>query len=302
MRILVTGASGFVGRVLAPALAAAGHAVVVPPRHEADLADPAGYRPFIEGADAVVHLAAYNPPRWRVRRGDRARFAALNVGATAALGRMALQAGVRSFVFLSSARVYGIQDMPFYREDIPPRPADPYGASKWQAEQGLHEIYAAASRQLLILRAPVIYGPGRGGVLGLVERFARYGLPFPAPYARVPKSVLHAGNLASALRTALERPVPLSDTFNICDGAPATLGDLGMAMAAHHGRRFHTVPLPRILAHYLAVLPVLGPAAAHLAAPCVLDCGRFAEATGWEAPVSTCDAVAFSFARRSGNN
>lgn len=300
MRIMVTGAAGFVGRALVPALARAGHTVVAPPRRDAYLGEPDSYRPFVEGADAVIHLAAYNPPRWQVRRGDRARFAALNVDATAALGRMALEAGVASFVFLSSARVYGIQDFPSYTEDTPPRPNDAYGASKWQAEQALDEIFAAAPQRLLVLRAPVIYGPGRGGVLRLVERFARSGIPFAEPFAAPEKSVLHAGNLASALRHALERTDPLSGTFNVCDGAPVTLSELGAILAAQrHGRRFRTAPLPRVVTRGLAALPVIGSATAHLVAPCILDGRRFAQATGWEAPVSTRDAVIASFFRGS---
>lgn len=299
MRIMVTGAAGFVGRALVPALARAGHAVVAPPRRQADLADPASYRPFFEGADTVIHLAAYNPPRWRWAPGDAARFAPLNVDATAALGRMALEAGVASFVFLGSARVYGIQDLPSYTEDTPPRPDDAYGASKWQAEQALGEIFAAAPQRLLVFRAPVIYGPGRGGVLGLVERFARSGIPFPEPFAASAKSVLYTGNLASALRHALEGTNPLSGTFNICDGAPVTLGGIGTILAARHGRRFRTVPLPRTIARSLVALPVIGLAAAHLAAPCVLDSGRFAQATGWTPPVSTRDVIVASFAGRT---
>ncbi|MBZ0165075.1 MAG: sugar nucleotide-binding protein [Notoacmeibacter sp.] len=299
MRIVVTGARGFVGQALVPALEAAGHAVVAPTRHEADLADPGGFRPLLDGADALVHLAGHNPPRWKSRLDDRQMFRALNVDATAALGRIALEAGVGIFVFLSSARVYGIQDLPVYGEDTPPRPADAYGASKWQAEQALTEIFAAAPQRLLVFRAPVIYRPGRGGVLGLVERFARSGLPFPEPFAIARKSVLYRGSLVSALCHALARDPPLQGLFNICDGEPVTLGELGAMFAAPHNRRFRTPPAPRFAVRALSALPVIGSAAAHLAAPCVLDCGRLTRELDWM-PVSTHDTIIASLSGRSG--
>ncbi len=291
MRVVVTGATGFVGRALVPALEKGRHVAIAPPRAAADLAEPAGFGPLLRGADALVHLAAYNPPRWQARFGDAKRFRALNVEATAVLGRMALEAGVRTFVFLSSARVYGIQNLPLYREDTTPNPNGAYGLSKWEAEKALAEIFSSAPDRLLVLRAPVIYGPGRGGVIGLVERFARAGLPFPDAFATPEKSVLYILNLVSAVRNALERKKPLSGVFNICDGAPVTLGELGATMAQQYGKQFRTVSLPGFVLRAIAVLPVIGPATVHLAAPCVLEGRLFAQAADWTPPFGTFDAI-----------
>lgn len=208
MKILVTGASGFIGRALVPALSEAGHEVVAPSRKTdagaPALEEPVSYLPFMAGVDALIHLAAHNPPRWKGRTGNAKLFRTLNVEATAALGRMAADAGVRKFIFLSSARVYGTSSVQPCSEEMSPDPVDPYGASKAEAERLLGKIFAESHSDLAVLRAPVVYDRGRGGVLGLLARFVRHGLPFPGVFSSQPKSVLFRRNLVSALIRMLE--------------------------------------------------------------------------------------------------
>lgn len=294
-RVLVTGATGFVGRVLVPALRAAGHDVVAPGRDDGvDLLAAESYRPFLEGADAVVHLAAFNPPRLSRAARDRVTLSRINVEAARSLARLARSAGVSRFIQLSSARVYGLADDAAPLPETAPLWADdPYGCSKIAAEAALADVFAEAPGTLLVLRAPVIYGPGRGGVFALVARFAQNGWPMPAGMFDQPKSVLHVETLADCIGRFIGRGGP-SGIFNIADRETVTLAGFARRIAGAAGRGD---PLfLRFPASVLYRLPTVGPAARHLARPLVLDVSAL-ETTGQQIPArSTYEELCRSFA------
>ena len=241
-RILVTGASGFVARALfsgKPAdkkyVAISRQAVElegIPWQRSPELSGTADWTPLLEGVDAVVHLAG------RVHLaagGDPSLYFAENSDGTAKLARDAGAAGVRRFVFLSSAKVLGDESgaTPL-REDAPARPGDPYAASKLAAERALAGIGGAM--QITILRPPLVYGPGvKANFLALLAAVAR-GVPLPLASIRNRRSLVGVENLAAAIVACLESPAAALRSYNVTDGPPVSTPGLVRALAEALGR------------------------------------------------------------------
>lgn len=202
-RVVVTGADGFVGRTLCPALQRAAWSVTPAGRRDTgDIGPDTDWRPLLDGADAVVHLAA----RVHVMRGgtELAAFDRVNHLATARLAAQAAEAGVRRFVFMSSVKVHGDASDRRLSADDRPAPGDPYGRSKLAAEAALAAY--SAGMATAILRPPLVYGPGvKGNFLTLMRAVDR-GWPLPLAAVANRRSLIHLGNLVDAIRAALEAP------------------------------------------------------------------------------------------------
>ncbi len=208
MRILVTGRSGFIGSSLAPALEARGHEL----RNEG-----------VEGCDAMVHLA--NIAHAQV---DRGVLWKVNVEGTLRAAQSAANAGVRRFVYLSSVKA---------RERD-----DEYGRAKLAAERALEEL--KSHMQIVILRPPLVYGPGvRANFLALMRAIAR-GWPLPLASIQNRRSLVYVGNLCDAIAACLESAGAAGKTFYIADGEPLSTPALCRAIGSALGRPARLFPFP----------------------------------------------------------
>lgn len=307
--ILVTGASGFVGRHLVRHLAERGLATrpvgrrqisAEPERLAADLADPAPWPQLLEGVEAVVHLAAHNPPpRDRFLRSGRGAYRAINVDATARLGAQAAAAGVAHFVFLSSMRVYGGASH-LLTEESPLDASDDYGRSKRDAEQALAGALQGTTTQLTILRPPLIYGPGRGGVLALLDRAVRAGAPLPFKGVTARRSIAYVGNIVSAVEACLVEPHARGRIFNVSDGSPWTYGELAVLFAGLHDVRPRLVPPPPGF-RAAGRLPGPGRLASRILSPFACDDRLIRSTLDWTPHFATAEALRLSFAPRTGD-
>jgi UDP-glucose 4-epimerase len=252
MRVLVTGASGFIGRPLVAALACAGYSVRAAVRDrraqhfpdgvevvlQPDLASPVFWAPLIAGMDAVVHLAgiAHVGPDIPDEIYDR-----VNHQATAELARAASAGGLRQFVFMSSTRAQAgaTSDKPL-TEAGAPRPTDAYGRSKLAAEA----VVRAAGVPYTILRPGLVYGPGAKGNFASLMRLA--ALPIPLPFGALSnrRSLLALDNLISAVRFSLEDARAVNETFLVADPSAVTVAELVSVLRTAAGRKPQVVSVP----------------------------------------------------------
>jgi UDP-glucose 4-epimerase len=258
MRIVVTGANGFVGQALCPHLAAAGHATIaaVRPRAEvpegierravAGLAADTDWRAALAGAEALVHLAARVHVMHETSTDPLAEFRAANVAGTLALAEQAAESGVRHLVFLSSIKANGEETFgaPFGPKTA--APVDPYGISKLEAEQGLARLAARTGLAVTVLRPPLIHGPGVKGnlrrLIGAVDR----AIPLPLGRIDNARALIGLGNLTDAIGRALDRP-PAPGTirvYTLCDGETVSTPALIRRLAAALGRPARLLPVP----------------------------------------------------------
>jgi len=257
MKVLVTGATGLIGRALCPLLRSRGFAVRAAVRGRAALAadievatiDALGpathWSAAVSGADAIVHLAGRAHVLGDVGPDEAATVHAMNVEATAHLARAATRAGVRRFVFVSTAKVHGEQNVggPWIEQD-PPAPQDLYAQSKWEAEQTLTQLSRTSALEVVILRPPLVYGPGvKANFLRLLRTVDR-GLPVPLGAIRNRRSLVYVDNLADAIATCLDRPAAANRTFLVSDGEDVSTPELIRRVAAALDRPARLVSVP----------------------------------------------------------
>lgn len=260
-RMLVTGASGFVGRKLCAELARRGLPVRAALRDSANL-DIAGceavkissidfktdWSDALTGVDVVIHLAA----RVHVMLDDVSdpleEFRRVNVAGTEHLARQAVRAGVRRFVYVSSIKVNGeaTSGGKGFSEADPLGPQDPYGISKCEAEQALHGIAAETGLEVVIVRPPLVYGAGVKGNFAQMLKVLALGIPLPLAAVKNLRSLIYVGNLVDALILCATHTAAAGQTYLVSDGedisTPDLLRQLGAAMG-HPARLFSCPPV-----------------------------------------------------------
>lgn len=257
MTILVTGATGFLGRAVVDHLIARGRGVRAAVRRDpgpgavavGDLSADTDWRAALAGVDTVVHCAARAHVLKETAAEPLAQFRTVNTEATMALAQQAAAAGVRRFVFISSIGVNGSEThgAPF-RHDDPPQPHSPYAVSKYEAEVGLHAVAAEAGLEVVIIRPPLITGPDPKGNLATLNRVIAKGLPLPfGLVTRNRRDLVSRDTLCSLIDAVIDNPAAAGQTFLVSDGAPISTRLLLERMAAAQGRSLILLPIPPAL-------------------------------------------------------
>lgn len=310
MNILVTGASGFVGRALCAHLGTS-HTVFGTTRHEgASLpqgvrtivwnADP-GQPPDLPAVDLVVHLAARVHVMRDTVADPLAQFRLINVRATRRLALWAAGRGVRRFVYMSSVKVNGESTRAgaAFRAGDDPAPADAYAVSKWEAEQALRQVARDTGMEVVVVRTPLVYGPGVGGNMAAMVRWLRSGMPLPLGAIDNRRSLIALDSLVAftALCADPEKsPRAAGETFLIADSEVVSTPELIRRVAAAYKLKARLMPVPPGCIRWAALLAGKSEWADRLLGSLVVDDSKARSMLGWR-PVVAMDDQLLKMAR-----
>lgn len=255
--MLVTGATGFLGRHVIDACVDRGCLVralvrstssAVPPAVEpvvcADLTDRPAVRRGMAGVDTVVHMAARAHVTDERSEASLAAFRRSNVDGTCVLLEEALRAGVRRFLYVSSVGAVRQQSETVVTEGTEPDPTTAYGRSKLEAEDAMHRLAAGTSLHGVILRPPMIYGAGMRGNPARLFKLVDRGIPLPFASVTNRRSALYVGNFAAAVIAALRAVQPGVRTFLVGDDGEFSTPELIRKIARVLGRPNRLFPVP----------------------------------------------------------
>ncbi|ACT49373.1 UDP-glucose 4-epimerase family protein [Methylovorus glucosotrophus] len=254
-RIAITGATGFVGKGLLAYLQQAGMTIVEIGRRPAaqestffqmeSLGPESDFGDALLGCDSVVHLAARVHVMRDTATDPLAAFREVNLHGTLNLARQAATAGVRRFVYLSSVKVNG--DSGAFCENDMPAPKDAYAQSKWEAEQALVQLSSESDMEIVIIRPPLIYGPGVKGNFSSLLSWVSHGIPLPLGAIKNRRSLLALDNLIDFIVLCLDQersPHAANETFLVSDQDDVSTTELLRRVAHAYGMRPRLIPVP----------------------------------------------------------
>lgn len=294
--VLVTGAGGFVGQALVAHLAAAGVAVTGVSRSHASAAAGSSVQlaryedtvPLLAGQACVVHLAARVHVMRDTAHDPLAAFRTANTELPLFLARQAAAAGVRRFVFVSSIKVNGeatLPGQPFTENDVC-APLDPYSVSKWEAEQALREVASQTGMELVIIRPPLIYGPGVRANFAALLRAVAQGIPLPLGAIDNRRSLLALDNFLDFIVLCLCHPGAANQTFLISDADDLSTPELIRRMASVMQKPARLVAVPVTLLKVAALLLGRRNIFERLCGNLQLDISKAHSLLGWNPPLT----------------
>ncbi len=299
--LLVTGANGFVGRGLCAELLRRQYFVMGTVRGEpknimpgyveiqiADIGPEENWATMLRDVDVIAHVAARAHVMRDTATDPLAAFRAVNVGGTLNLARQAAASGVKRFVFISSVKVNGeaTQLGQAFIETDAPAPQDAYGVTKHEAEQGLRQIATDTGMEVVIIRPPLVYGPGVKANFATLMRALQRGWPLPLSEVHNQRSFVALDNLVDLIVMCITHPQAANQTFLVSDGQDLSTTELvrGMAHAANVQARLLPVPVWALQAG--ARLLGKTDAVQRLCGNLQVDISKARQLLGWVPPVS----------------
>lgn len=293
-KILVTGASGFIGKHLTNKLSKNNYTVITVTRRSfPPISSTTNWFSILsKSIDTIIHLAARVHLMQDNATDPMAAYRETNTASTLNLAQQAADAGVRRFIFISSIKVNGEGlDIP-YTEEMHPNPSDAYAVSKWEAEKGLLKIAQKTDMEIVILRPPLVYGDGVKANFLRMLQWINKGIPLPFGAIQNQRSLLYIGNLIDAIQICITHPSAANQTFLIGDSSPLSTSELIKKLAhySHKPTRLFNIQ-PSVLRNTLALLGKKQEAK-RLLSSLTLDNQHICNTLKWTPPFSTDEGLA----------
>lgn len=254
-----------------------------------DVGPHTDWLPAVSGVEIVVHLAARVHVMRDAASDPLAEFRRVNSEGTLNLARQAAAAGARRFVFLSSVKVNG--EAGSFRESDATAPSDAYGLSKSEAESGLRRIAAETGMDVIIIRSPLVYGPGVKANFRALIRGIALGIPLPLGAVHNRRSLVALDNLVDLIVTCIDHPSAANETFFVSDGEDLSTPQLIRRLARAMGRPARLIAVPAPLLMTAATLLGKRQVARRLLGSLQVDISKARQLLGWEPPVSVDEAL-----------
>lgn len=298
---LVTGAGGFVGSALLNALKANGVEVRGTVREPdggdclaiGNISADTDWSLALSGVDTVIHTAARVHLMSDSASDPLSEFRKINVDATLNLARQAADARVNRFIFISSIKVNGESTRPgeSFSADDKASPADPYAISKWEAEVGLQQLAEETGMEMVIIRPPLVYGPGVGGNFASLMRWVDRGWPLPFGAIDNRRSLVALDNLIDFIVVCMDHVAAANQTFLVSDDEDLSTRDLVERIAAAMAKRARLVPIPVWLLSMVAGLLGKRDLAQRLCGSLQINLAKERRLLDWKPAVSVNEAM-----------
>lgn len=310
MKILLTGAHGFVGGNLQKALVDTGYFVHCACRNNiktekqnqsvreiiiGDISKSTDWADALDGVDVIIHLAARVHVMRDLASDPLEEFRAVNTLGTEKLARDSVRAGVKRFIFISTIKVNGEEtnNLPF-TEKGEPSPVDPYAVSKWEAEKALYRISQKTGLEVVIIRSPLVYGPMvKGNFLTLLKLIDK-GIPLPLGLVDNRRSLIGIENLADLIIHCIDHPYASGETFLASDGEDLSTPNLIRRIAKAFGRKPHLFPFPPKILQMAANVVGKGDVVQRLLGSLQVDSSKAECLLDWVPPVSVDEGIEHS--------
>ena len=258
-KLLITGGTGFIGKAICENLKSYNYLVNITSRNNhlkkqnglifhniGEIDQNTKWIDVLDGVNCVIHCAAKTHLLKDLKKNSLFAFRKVNVEGTINLAKQAAACGVKRLIFLSSIKVNGektVESSMFKHNDIS-KPEDAYGISKWEAERGLWEISKQTGLEVVIIRAPLVYGRGVKGNLKRLIKLIKSGTPLPFSLVKNKRSLIGIDNLVDIITRCIDHPNAAGKTFLVCDGEDLSTPDLLHFIASAMGRSARMFPLP----------------------------------------------------------
>jgi nucleoside-diphosphate-sugar epimerase len=299
--VLVTGANGFIGKALCAELLRFGHSVRAATRSTenaqtiaiGEINAETDWMDVLSGIKVVIHLAA-RVHIMNDNSDDRLdKLRKVNVDGTLNLARQAFQAGVQRFIFISSIKVNGegtLLNQPYGADDLP-APIDAYGVSKREAEDALRQLAEQTGIEVVIIRPPLVYGPGVKANFHNMMRWLKKGVPLPFGAVHNKRSFVALDNLVDLIVTCISHPAAANQTFLAADGEDLSTTELLQRLGKALGQPVRLLPLPIWVLKAVAMLLGKPDMAQRLCMSLQVDMSKTADLLAWKPPVSVDEAL-----------
>jgi nucleoside-diphosphate-sugar epimerase len=304
MKVLVTGANGFVGNSLVTQLLTNNFEVIGTVRSKdsilpdgvrrfliPDISDQVDWNTMLEGVNVVIHTAARVHIMVDAAADPLTEFRQVNMIATLNLARQAAKCGVQRFIFLSSIGVNDNNNTRPFTELDKLNPQEPYAVSKWEAELGLLALAEETGMEVVIIRPPLVYGANAPGNFGSLVKWMSKGIPLPFGAIHNQRSLVALDNLVDFITLCADReksPKAVNQVFLISDGEDVSTTTLLQKVARAFGKKPRLIPVPVWLMTFSAKLIGKGDMANRLFGSLQVDSSKARYLLGWQ-PVVTMD-------------